>query len=75
MVRTADTMHIMSGKDQYSVFTIVNHRRDFMNYVKSRAGAYTLSARDSPESFLDAGDNMIAYIYPWELVRGDYCHR
>ncbi|WP_181391785.1 hypothetical protein [Methanospirillum lacunae] len=45
-----------------------------MNYVKSRAGAYTLSARDSPESFLDAGDNMIAYIYPWELIRGDYCH-
>ena len=75
LVRAADTGSIMSGKDQYSMFTIVNPRRDFMNYVRSRAGDKIASVRDAPVSSLDTGDNMIAYVYPWELVRGQYCYR
>ncbi|WP_319579644.1 hypothetical protein [uncultured Methanospirillum sp.] len=46
-----------------------------MNYVRSRTGVKTSSIHDSPVSSLDTGDNMIAYVYPWELVRGRYCHR
>ncbi len=46
-----------------------------MNYVRSRAGDKIASVRDTPVSSLDTGDNMIAYVYPWELVRGQYCHR
>ena len=76
VVTTAGFVSLISGCDQYYVFTSVNIRRASMNSIstgKTYKGQSWDFTRVRAQDLGNATKEKIGYAYPWELIRGRYC--